>query len=110
MSMAYIVGLNPNSPLNPHSAMASGGSDIGDIDDSPPNEAYILYGAVVGGRDKKDRFWDIRLVCYLSPFPSLSLSQVERRITKSCVRFFFPFCADPIIYKRRSLSTTTLLC
>ncbi|KAJ7742464.1 glycoside hydrolase family 9 protein [Mycena maculata] len=60
MSVPYIVGSNPNSPSNPHSAMASGGDDIGNIDTSPPQEAYVLYGAVVGGPDKYDRFYDIR--------------------------------------------------
>jgi len=40
--------------------MASGGDDIGAIDTSPPQEAYVLYGAVVGGPDNKDRFYDIR--------------------------------------------------
>jgi endoglucanase len=40
--------------------MASGGNDINNIDTSPPQEAYVLYGAVVGGPDKKDRFYDIR--------------------------------------------------
>lgn len=60
MSAPYIVGSNPNSPQNPHSAMASGGNDIGEIDTSPPQEAYVLYGGVVGGPDSKDRFYDIR--------------------------------------------------
>ncbi|KIM68684.1 glycoside hydrolase family 9 protein [Scleroderma citrinum Foug A] len=60
MSMPYIVGANPNSPQNPHSAMASGGNDINDINNSPPHEAYVPYGAVVGGPDKYDRFFDIR--------------------------------------------------
>lgn len=40
--------------------MASGGDDINHIDTSPPQEAYILYGGVVGGPDNKDRFYDIR--------------------------------------------------
>jgi hypothetical protein len=40
--------------------MASGGDDINHIDTSPPQEAYVLYGAVVGGPDQKDRFYDIR--------------------------------------------------
>jgi endoglucanase len=40
--------------------MASGGNDIGKIDTSPTEEAYVLYGAVVGGPDKHDRFYDIR--------------------------------------------------
>jgi hypothetical protein len=56
----YVVGSNPNSPSNPHSAMASGGDDIGAIDTSPAQEAYVLYGAIVGGPDNKDRFYDIR--------------------------------------------------
>lgn len=40
--------------------MASGGNNISDIDNSPQEEAYILYGAVVGGPDKHDDFYDIR--------------------------------------------------
>jgi endoglucanase len=40
--------------------MASGGDDIGNINTSPPQEAYVLYGAVVGGPDKHGRFFDIR--------------------------------------------------
>ncbi|KAI9447798.1 family 9 glycosyl hydrolase [Lactarius indigo] len=60
MSAPYVVGSNPNSPANPHSAMASGGNDINNIDTSPPQEAYVLYGAVVGGPNNKDNFYDIR--------------------------------------------------
>jgi endoglucanase len=40
--------------------MASGGNDIGQIDTSPKQEAYVIYGAVVGGPDKSDRYYDIR--------------------------------------------------
>jgi endoglucanase len=60
LPVPYVVGSNPNSPSNPHSAMASGGNDIGNIDTSPPQEAYVLYGAVVGGPDQHGRFYDIR--------------------------------------------------
>jgi hypothetical protein len=56
----YIVGVNPNSPSNPHSAMASGGYDLDKIDSDPPQEVHVLYGAVVGGPDKRDNFYDIR--------------------------------------------------
>jgi endoglucanase len=56
----YVVGLNPNSPQNPHSAPASGGTDIANINTSPPTEAHVIYGAVVGGPDKDDNFWDER--------------------------------------------------
>jgi endoglucanase len=59
-AVPYVVGINPNSPQNPHSAAASGGSDIANIDDSPVTEAHVLYGAVVGGPDKNDNFWDER--------------------------------------------------
>ncbi|KAH0840079.1 glycoside hydrolase family 9 protein [Lanmaoa asiatica] len=60
MSVPYIVGVNPNSPQNPHSAMASGGNNISDINNDPPQEAHVLYGAVVGGPDRFDRYFDIR--------------------------------------------------
>lgn len=60
LTAPYIVGTNPNAPANPHSAMASGGNDISNIDTDPETEAYVLYGAVVGGPDPSDKFWDIR--------------------------------------------------
>ncbi|KAF8665637.1 hypothetical protein AX16_000092 [Volvariella volvacea WC 439] len=60
MNMPYIVGSNPNSPQNPHSASASGGDDIERIDEEPERTAYVLYGAVVGGPNKWDKFYDIR--------------------------------------------------
>ncbi|WWD16401.1 hypothetical protein CI109_100827 [Kwoniella shandongensis] len=60
MNVPYIVGQHPNSPQNPHSAPASGGTDIKAIRTSPPTEAYVLYGAVVGGPLSDDRFWDWR--------------------------------------------------
>jgi endoglucanase len=65
----YVVGLHPNSPTNPHSAPASGGSDLSNIDGDPPQEAHVLYGAVVGGPDEKDRFFDMRSdwVCPYQP-------------------------------------------
>ena len=56
----YIVGVNPNSPSNPHSALASGGFDVDKIDTDPAQEVHVLYGAVVGGPDKKGRYFDIR--------------------------------------------------
>jgi len=56
----YVVGINPNSPSNPHSAMASGGNDVEAIDTDPVNTTYTLYGALVGGPDRRDRYYDIR--------------------------------------------------
>jgi len=40
--------------------MASGGNDISRIDTSPEKEAHVLYGAVIGGPDKFDQYYDIR--------------------------------------------------
>lgn len=40
--------------------MASGGNNMSDINNDPPQEAHVLYGAVVGGPDKYDRYFDIR--------------------------------------------------
>ncbi|TCD66956.1 hypothetical protein EIP91_000734 [Steccherinum ochraceum] len=62
MTMPYIVGMHPNSPVNPHSAIATGASpeDIANIDTVPAQEQYVLYGGVVGGPDKNDQFWDLR--------------------------------------------------
>ena len=56
MSCPYIVGISENSPQNPHSGLTSGDKDI---TDSGPEE-YVLYGAVVGGPDTQDRYFDIR--------------------------------------------------
>lgn len=40
--------------------MASGGNDIENLDTSPVNETYVLYGAIIGGPDKFDKYYDIR--------------------------------------------------
>jgi endoglucanase len=40
--------------------MASGGTNISNIDTSPPQEAHVLYGAIVGGPDQHDNFTDTR--------------------------------------------------
>lgn len=60
MNVPYMVGLHQNSPKNPHSALSSGGSDLKNIRNSPEEEAYVLYGAVVGGPLRSDKFWDYR--------------------------------------------------
>ncbi|KAF5364025.1 hypothetical protein D9756_000516 [Leucocoprinus leucothites] len=60
MSVPYVVGVNPNSPSNPHSAMASGGTSVDTIDTNPVNTTFVLYGAVVGGPNVNDNFYDIR--------------------------------------------------
>jgi endoglucanase len=60
MLTPYVCGIHMNSPHNPHHAGASGGTDVGNIDSSPPVEKYILYGAIVGGPDKSDKFFDER--------------------------------------------------
>jgi len=60
MSIPYVVGMHPKSPHNPHSAMASGGNNASNINGSPPVEAYTLYGGVIGGPDKRDKYYDLR--------------------------------------------------
>ena len=40
--------------------MASGGNNASNINGSPPVEAYTLYGAVVGGPNGQDMFYDVR--------------------------------------------------
>ncbi|KAF8934292.1 hypothetical protein BGZ58_005808 [Dissophora ornata] len=80
----YIVGVHPNSPINPHSASASGGNDPGTLDSYPAKEAYTIYGALVGGPDKNDRFEDVRsdwrqnevALDYNAPFNGLMAYQV----------------------------------
>ena len=86
----FIVGQHPNSPQNPHSAMASGGNDITNINSSPLKEQHVLYGAVVGGPDKQDRFFDIRddwpeteiALDYNAPLIAAAVSRIARNVTK----------------------------
>lgn len=58
--MPYMVGVHPNSPVNPHSALAAGGRSASSVDTYPEKEAHVLKGALVGGPDKNDRFLDQR--------------------------------------------------
>ncbi|RHZ84474.1 hypothetical protein Glove_81g55 [Diversispora epigaea] len=79
----YVIGIHPNSPKNPHHGGASGGNDVSNLND-PPETKYILYGALVGGPDKKDKFSDDRAdydetevaLDYNSPFQNLMAYQV----------------------------------
>ncbi|KAG0319935.1 hypothetical protein BGZ97_001128 [Linnemannia gamsii] len=81
----YVVGVHPNSPANPHSAPASGGTDIDNIDTSPKEERWTLYGALVGGPDLNDRFQDERskweqsevALDYNAPFTALMAYMVS---------------------------------
>lgn len=80
-----MVGIHPNSPQNPHSAPASGGSDVNNIRTSPPEMAHVLYGAVVGGPRPNDLFWDWRddwvqtevALDYNANIPALAAYQVS---------------------------------
>lgn len=74
----YVVGINPNSPSNPHSAMASGGTNVSAIDTDPLNTTYILYGAVIGGPDVNDKYFDIR-----SDWPQTEVSPF--RVTENAI-------------------------
>ncbi|KAI9252301.1 Six-hairpin glycosidase-like protein [Phascolomyces articulosus] len=58
MNTPYVIGVHPNSPQNPHHAGASGGSSLRNIDRG--DTEYILYGAIVGGPDEEDRYFDER--------------------------------------------------
>lgn len=60
LNTVYQVGIHPNSPVNPHSALASGGTDATNINNSPPQELHVLYGAIVGGPDENDKYYDER--------------------------------------------------
>ncbi|KAK9759990.1 hypothetical protein K7432_016434 [Basidiobolus ranarum] len=54
-----MVGVHPNSPQNPHHAGAHGGTDVGNLN-NPPQTQHVLYGAMVGGPNKDDQFYDER--------------------------------------------------
>jgi endoglucanase len=85
MRTPYVCGIHMNSPRNPHHAGASGGTDINNIDSSPPEEKYILYGAIVGGPDQDDKFYDERndyaqtevALDYNAPFQGLIAYQMS---------------------------------
>lgn len=80
-----MVGQHPNSAQNPHSALASGGNDIGAIDTIPEKEAYVLYGGVVGGPDKQNNYFDQRsdytqteiALDYNAPVLSLTAARIQ---------------------------------
>ncbi|KAL1411829.1 hypothetical protein Q8F55_002797 [Vanrija albida] len=84
MARVYVVGQHPNSPQNPHSALAAGGNNINNIRNDPPTEAYVLYGAMPGGPLKSDKFWDYRddwvqteiALDYNSNLPSIAAFQI----------------------------------
>ncbi|KAE8255481.1 hypothetical protein A4X13_0g3026 [Tilletia indica] len=84
MNAVYVVGQSPNSAENPHSALASGGTNINNIDNSPPVEAYVLYGALVGGPDHKDQYYDTRSD-YAQTEPALDLQAALVFLTASQV-------------------------
>lgn len=60
MNAVYPVGMHPNSPQNPQSCLAAGGSNPLLIDTDPPVEAHVLYGGLVGGPDEHDNYYDER--------------------------------------------------
>ncbi|KAG0340684.1 hypothetical protein BG004_006305 [Podila humilis] len=80
----YVVGVHHNSPANPHSAPASGGTNDQNIDDYPSQMLYTIYGALVGGPDTNDRYEDVRsnweqnevALDYNAPFAGLMAYQV----------------------------------
>lgn len=53
--------------------MASGGSNIGAIDTDPVKTTYVLYGAVIGGPDVHDNYFDIR-----SDWPETEVSYLDK--------------------------------
>ncbi|CAG8686309.1 12751_t:CDS:2, partial [Cetraspora pellucida] len=59
MNMFYIVSVHPNSPKNPHHAGAHGGTNVANLSD-PINTKHPLYGAVVGGPNVNDTYFDLR--------------------------------------------------
>ncbi|KAI8381538.1 Six-hairpin glycosidase-like protein [Radiomyces spectabilis] len=85
MLTPYVVGIHPNSPRNPHHAGASGGTDLRRIDTEPPEMKHTLYGAMVGGPDQNDLFYDIRsdykqtevAIDYNAPFQGLIAYQLS---------------------------------
>jgi endoglucanase len=89
MLTPYVCGIHMNSPRNPHHAGASGGTDIGNINSSPPEEKYLLYGGIVGGPNQQDLFYDVRddwaqsevALDYNAPFQALVAHQLVDNAT-----------------------------
>lgn len=71
--------------------MAAGGTNINNIRNSPPTEAHVLYGAMVGGPLANDRFWDWRddwvqtevALDYNAMIPTLAAMQVSRDLSRA---------------------------
>ncbi|KAI9253267.1 Six-hairpin glycosidase-like protein [Helicostylum pulchrum] len=85
MFSPYVCGIHKNSPHNPHHAGASGGTNLKKINSEPKHMAHVLYGAIVGGPDDQDNFYDIRndylqtevAIDYNAPFQSLMAYQIS---------------------------------
>ena len=58
--------------------MASGGDDINAIDTVPKITAHVIYGAVIGGPDVNDKYFDIR-----SDWPETEVSLLFLSFNKS---------------------------
>ncbi|KAJ9097153.1 hypothetical protein QFC21_004822 [Naganishia friedmannii] len=84
LNAVYMVGQHPNSAKNPHSAPASGGNNASQINTNPPEMAHTLYGALIGGPNSADEFYDLRddypetevALDYNAPLLSLAAWQV----------------------------------
>ncbi|KAL1413821.1 hypothetical protein Q8F55_001605 [Vanrija albida] len=84
MKRPYMVGLHPNSPVNPQSAPAAGGDNVTDVRNDPPTEAHVIYGAIPGGPLRSDNFWDWRddwvqtepALDYSSSFPAIAAYKI----------------------------------
>ncbi|KAJ9110591.1 hypothetical protein QFC22_006709 [Naganishia vaughanmartiniae] len=84
LNAVYMVGQHPNSAKNPHSAPASGGNNASQINTNPPEMAHTLYGALIGGPNAADEFYDLRddypetevALDYNAPLLSLAAWQV----------------------------------
>jgi hypothetical protein len=85
--------------------MASGGNDINHIDTSPPQEAYVLYGAVVGGPDLRDKFYDIR-----SDWPQTEVSLgVAAPVLPRITTAVFFFLSPVLLFAPRALTFCHLI-
>jgi len=82
--------------------MASGGNNTKEIDTSPPEEAYVLYGAVVGGPDQNDRFYDIR-----SDWPETEVRAIAF-IVQSILSQPIAVCGHQMLWVRTELTASSL--
>lgn len=112
-NVVYQVGLHPNSPKNPQSALATGSftGQTSNIDTDPPTERWVLYGGIVDGPAKDDSFsdrrsdWQETEVALDTVSPMLVLAAHRLAIGETTDPYYVTLTADVNIVDDGGLST-----